>query len=198
MIQPTYKRLINLTYLSDMKNLKLYIILLATVCISNIRAQEASRIIQQAMEQSIARNIKNLHLAGMKDPFYIGLDIVDFNMLAIHSTLGALIRVTETPNRVTFNNQVLVGDYNNNNLNFSDPRSMTYYIRTAGMLPFDNSLSEIKHKLWLSFDRAYKMSAENYESKQSALRVKHRPMTLLVFLITLKAKKLLWKNLRFH
>ena len=47
---------------------------------------------------------------------------------------------------------------------------MTYFLRTLGTLPLDNSLSEIQRRLWLSFDRAYKLSAEIYESKQSALK----------------------------
>lgn len=155
-----------------MKNLKLYIVLLLFVVSNSIFAQEAKNVIHQAMEQEISRNIKNLHLAGMKDPFYIGLDIVDFNMVGIYSSLGALINVSEEKDRVAFNNQVLVGDYNSNNLNYSDPRTAPYYMRTASMLPLDNSLSGIKHKLWLSFDRAYKLSAETFESKQSALKTR--------------------------
>lgn len=155
-----------------MRKLTIYIaIAFLTVCLT-LTAQETKKVIHQAMEQEIARNMKGLHLEGMKDPFYISLDIVDFNMLAIHSTLGALVRVSETPDRVSFNNQVLVGDYNNNNLNYLDSKSATYFLRTALMLPLDNSLSGLQRELWQSFDRGYKLSAEIYESKQSALKSK--------------------------
>jgi predicted Zn-dependent protease len=153
-----------------MKNLKIYIVPVLFATAYTLSAQDAGKAIHQAMEQEISRNMKNLHLAGMKDPFYIGLNVVDVNMLAINSSLGALVRTTENHNRYTFNNAVLVGDYNSNNLNYTDPRAATYYLRTAGSLPIDNSVSEIKRKLWLSFDRAYKLSAEIYESKQSALK----------------------------
>ena len=153
-----------------MKNLKIFIVPVLFAAVYSLSAQEAGKAIHQAMEQEISRNMKNLHLAGMKDPFYIGLNVVDVNMLAINSSMGALIRITENPNRYTFNNEVLVGDYNSNNLNYTDPRAATYYLRTAGSLPLDNLVSEIQRKLWLSFDRAYKLSAEIYESKQSALK----------------------------
>jgi predicted Zn-dependent protease len=45
-------------------------------------------------------------------------------------------------------------------------------MRTFGMLPLDNSVQEIQRRLWTYFDRAYKLSAEIYESKQSALQSK--------------------------
>lgn len=155
-----------------MKNLRIYLLpVLLFICMS-IAAQEAGKVIHQAMAKEITRNLQNLHLQGMKDPFYIGLNIVDFNMLSVNSSLGALIRVMETPNRTTYNNQVLVGDYANNNLNYSDPRTGSYFLRTSGQIPLDNSLTEIERKLWLSFDRAYKLSAEMYEAKQSALKSK--------------------------
>jgi hypothetical protein len=155
-----------------MKNFRIYSVLVLLAISLSISAQEAGKAIHQAMEQEIPRNIQNLHLQGMKDPFYIGLNIIDFNMLSVHSSLGALIRLTETPTRATYNNMVLVGEYNNNNLNYSDSRASTYFLRTYGSIPIDNSVNEIRRKLWQSFDRAYKLSAELYESKQSAIKSK--------------------------
>lgn len=154
-----------------MRKLKIYIALVFLAACT-LNAQETKKVIHQAMEEEIARNIKGLHLEGMKNPFFIGLDIVDFNMIGINSTLGAILRVTETPSRVSFNNQVLVGDYKDNNLNYLDPRGLPYFYRTYGMFVLDNSLSEIKRDLWLCFDKAYKYSTEQYESKQSSLKSK--------------------------
>lgn len=153
-----------------MRNPKIYIILVLFAISTSINAQETKKVLHQAMEQEISRNMKNLHLEGMKDPFYIGLNIADVNMFAIQSSLGALIRFAENPMRVTYNNQVLVGDYNNNNLNFSDQKSSGYFFTTSGLLPADNNLNEIQRRLWLIFDKGYKLSAEIYESKQSALK----------------------------
>ena len=155
-----------------MKNIITYIVLIIILSSTSLQAQEAKKAIHEAMEQEISRNLKNLHLAGMKDPFYIGLDVADINFVAIHSSLGALIRLYESPNRIAYNNQVLVGDYTNNNLNFSDAKASSYYLQTFSMLPQDNSAQELKRRLWMTFDRGYKLSTEIYESKQSALKSK--------------------------
>jgi hypothetical protein len=138
----------------------------------SLTAQETAKVIHQAMEKEISRNLKNLHLEGMKDPFYIGLNAVDVNIFSLHSSLGALVRLNESPNRIVCNNLVLVGDYSSNNLNYADPKASSYFMRTFGMLPLDNSEQEIQRRLWNYFDRAYKLSAEIYESKQSALKSK--------------------------
>ncbi len=153
-----------------MKNLKLYIVLVLVTISSALLAQEPKKALQQALELEITRNLKNLHLEGMKDPFYIGLDIVDFHVLSIQSSLGALIKSTESPYRIVLNNQILVGDYKDNNLNFSDPKSGGYFFRTSGVISSDNSVPDIQRRLWLLFDKAYKLSAETYESKQSAIK----------------------------
>ena len=155
-----------------MKNIITYIVLIIVVTGTSLHAQEAKKAIHEAMEQEISRNLKNLHLEKMKDPFYIGLNVADINLFSLHSSLGALIKLNESPNRIAFNNQVLVGDYKNNNLNFSDPKASSYYMLTFSMLPQDNSVQELRRRLWMAFDRGYKLSAELYESKQSALKSK--------------------------
>jgi len=155
-----------------MKNNTIYTALFVMLFGLSLTAQETKKVIHQAMEQEISRNLKNLHLDGMKNPFYIGLNAVDINILSMQSSLGTLIRLNESPNRIVCNNQVLVGDYNNNNLNYSDPKAASYFMRTFGMLPLDNSVQEIQRRLWIYLDRAYKLSAEIYESKQSALQSK--------------------------
>jgi len=155
-----------------MKSIIAYMVLIVMLTSTTASAQDAKKAVHEAMEQEIARNLKNLHLPGMKDPFYIGLNIVDINLFSLHSSLGALIKLNESPNRIACNNQVLVGDYQNNNLNFSSSKASSYYTQTFSMLPQDNSVQEIRRRLWMTFDRGYKLSAELYESKQSALKSK--------------------------
>jgi len=155
-----------------MKKSIIFIFLFCLCTGISLTAQETAKVIHQAMEKEISRNLKNLHLEGMKDPFYIGLNAVDVNIFSLHSSLGALVRLNESPNRIVCNNLVLVGDYSSNNLNYADPKASSYFMRTFGMLPLDNSEQEIQRRLWTYFDRAYKLSAEIYESKQSALKSK--------------------------
>ena len=125
----------------------------------------------QAMEKEIDRNMKGLHLDGMKNPFYISSAILDYNRFIVYSGLGTLIRYEETPVRIAYN-QVLVGSYNENNLNYSSSGFMSLPGRIFGQVPMDNSAEAIQTRLWPLFDRAYKRSAEEYESKQSAIKGK--------------------------
>jgi hypothetical protein len=155
-----------------MKNPKIYIVMFILLISIGLAAQEARKVFHEAMEQEIYRNLKELHLEGMKDPFYIASNVADVNLFSIHSSLGALIRLSESPTRIAFNNQVLVGDFNTNNLNFSNPKASSYFYQTMSILPQDNSVPEIKRRLWNSFDRGYKLSAELFESKQSTLKSK--------------------------
>ncbi len=177
-----------------MKNLKIYIALVLFVAVGPLSSQEAGKAIHQAMEKEISRNLTGLHLEGMKDPFYIGMNIVDFNMLSVYSSLGALVRTSESPYRYTFNNQVLVGDYNSNNLNYTDARASTYYMRTFSAVPLDNSVSEIQRKLWMMLDRSYKLSAEIYESKQSALKSSTQPDDIAGVPDFLKGEKVVFEK----
>jgi hypothetical protein len=155
-----------------MRNLNTYIVLVFSAISFSISAQDTKKILHQAMEQEISRNLQNLHLPGMKDPFYIGLNIADYNTIAIQSSLGTLVRLNESPNRIIYNDLVLVGTPENNNLNYTDPKSMSYFYRTSVSVPVENSLNEIQRKLWIAFDNCYKLSAEMYESKQSTLKSK--------------------------
>jgi hypothetical protein len=155
-----------------MKNLKIYFVLFIMIIGTGLAAQEARKVIHEAMEQEISRDLKDLHLEGMRDPFYISSNTADINLFSIQSSLGALIRLTESPNRIAFNNQVLVGDYKINNLNFSNPKASSYFYQTMSLLPQDNSVQELRRRFWTSFDRGYKLSAELFESKQSTLKSK--------------------------
>jgi len=155
-----------------MRNLKIYIVLFIMIIGTRLAAQEARKVIHEAMEQEISRDLKDLHLEGMRDPFYIASNTADINLFSIQSSLGALIRLTESPNRIAFNNRVLVGDYNTNNLNFSNPRASSYFYQTMSILPKDNSVQELRRRFWISFDRGYKLSAELFEAKQSTLKSK--------------------------
>ena len=153
-----------------MKNLKIYIVLFIMGLSTSLLAQETKKVIHEAMELEMSRNLKNLHLEGMKDPFFIGTNIIDANNISINSSLGKLIRFNETPSRFTGLNQMIVGNYAENNLNFGSSGSNS--LTPVKNLPLDNSSVELRRSLWMMYDKQYKTSAELYESKQSAIKNK--------------------------
>jgi hypothetical protein len=152
-----------------MKSLKNIVVLFFLGLSTILSAQETKKVIHEALELEMSRNLKNLQLEGMKTPFFIGTNIIDANNIFINSSLGNVITFRETPSRFIGPNQVLVGSYADNNLNFSSsgsniPQGMT--------LPLDNSSTELRRSLWMKYDKLYKTSAEQYEAKQSAIKSK--------------------------
>jgi hypothetical protein len=118
----------------------------------------------KVMDEQMTKSMQSLRLPGMPNPFYIGMNIVDQNRIVVHSSLGSLIKASETRNRGTQNLQVLVGDYKNNNLNGNT------MLMSAGRtnFPTGDCFDETRRRLWLLFDRSYKLSVNLYSAKQSA------------------------------
>ncbi len=129
-------------------------------------AQNEGFMLHKTMDEQMQKSMGSLQLPSMPNPFYIGLNIVDQNRLCIHSSLGSTIKAYETRKRSAHNMQVLVGDYKNSNL---DGRIMFQSLSRPGF-PTGNCVDEIRRRLWLSFDRAYRMSLNFYAAKRSAMQ----------------------------
>lgn len=146
-----------------MRNRIIHIILILLVAATLAVAQNTGSMFHKVMEEQMNKSMESLRLPGMPDPFYIGLNIADLNLLVIHSSLGSVIKAAENHVRAPQNLQVLVGDYQNNNLTGN---TMTSFVRTN--LPVKDCIDESRRRLWLSFDKAYKNAVNQYSTKQSA------------------------------
>lgn len=127
-------------------------------------AQDPGPILQKAMEERMKRSMETLRLPGMPNPFYIGLNIVDQNMLIIHSSLGSTIKSSTNRMRITRNPMVLVGDYTKNNI--TGINSFSFATRTN--IPISDNIDETRRRLWLLFDRSYKNAVNVYTAEQAA------------------------------
>ncbi|MCU0858240.1 MAG: hypothetical protein MUC65_07545 [Pontiellaceae bacterium] len=79
--------------------------------------------IKEAMRDEMSRNIENLALENLQKPFFISYLISDAKTLFIKSSLGAIVRSEEVPYRKLLS-QVLVGNYQRNNLQFVDMNTL--------------------------------------------------------------------------
>ncbi len=131
-----------------------------------VSAQNEGSMLHKTMDEQMRKSMGSLRLPNMPNPFYIGLNIVDQNRLCIHSSLGSTIKAYETRNRSAHNMQVLTGNYKNSNL---DGGIMTQSLSRPGF-PTGNCADEVRRRLWLSFDRAYRMSLGQYSARQSAMQ----------------------------
>lgn len=123
---------------------------------------------QRLMQERMERSMGTLRIPGMPNPFYIGLNIIDQKRMVVHSSLGSIVKASESHIRGTQNLQVLVGDYKNSNLNSGQAREMMYYFMAKTDIPIGDCFDETKRRLWLTFDKAYKLSVDLYSAKQSA------------------------------
>lgn len=124
----------------------------------------------RAMEDEMKRNLENLKIEGLKDPYYISYLITDAKYQVVESTLGGVVYSAENPYR-NQETMVLVGDNKNNNLNFADENSIYSMGGNASLLlPDENDYTAIRNSLWRSTDAQYKKAAEQFEAKKVAIQ----------------------------
>lgn len=147
-----------------MINHKKYIVLFFLLISAVVMAQNSDAMFHKMMEEQMNKSMQSLRLPGMPNPFYIGLNIVDQNRIIVYSSLGSLIKASETRLRGTQNLHVMVGDYKNNNLN----GNVMYMPLARANFSTGDCSDEVRRRLWLSFDRAYKGAVNMYSAEQSA------------------------------
>jgi|GEM_PF-282811 len=149
--------------MTNFKN-HIFFLLLLISSVAVAQNQNTGSMFHKVMEEQMNKSMGALRLPGMPNPFYIGVNIVDQNLLIVHSSLGSLIKASESRMRMPQNLQVLVGDYKNSNLNGAAFNPMS--VRTN--FPVSDCIDESRRRLWLSFDRTYKNAVNLYSAKQSA------------------------------
>ncbi len=155
-----------------MKIINQIIIILAVLRLTpslNINAQEEKVDIHKILQDEIQRNMDYLQIEDMQKPFYIGLNLVDINNICVQSTLGAITISKEGCSKRIYLPEVYVGSYELSNLNYLDINTRRNSRRIRTFVPVENSADGISKALWETIDKAYKLAAEEYEAKKSAM-----------------------------
>jgi hypothetical protein len=142
-----------------------------------IQAQtDRERVIIAAMTDELQRNVDSLHIAGWERPFFIQYAIQDGAIFQVQATMGALTGVNEFP-LSNMSVQTLVGNYEMSNLNYasSDYRTGS----SSDSSPLDDNYSEMRRRLWLLTDQAYKKAIEAYSAKLAAVKRQNLPEEVL-------------------
>jgi predicted Zn-dependent protease len=126
----------------------------------------------RAMRDEMQRSMKELHLESINRPYYISYKIVDSNRQIAHASLGALTSSGESHTRA-LTVTVRVGDYDLDNTNFSGGIGgmAELLVSLAGgnnILPLDDNYDELRRKIWLATDAAYKKAVEDLSAKKAA------------------------------
>ena len=144
---------------------------------SAVQAQtEKQRVVFKAMSDELQRNIDSLSIRNWEKPFFIQYVLQEGRLFQVQATLGALTGVNEFPVS-GMSAQVLVGNYQLANINLSstDSRSGS---RGDGA-PLDENYDEIRRRLWLLSDNAYKSAIEEYSNKMTSIRQLNLPPEVL-------------------
>jgi predicted Zn-dependent protease len=130
------------------------------------------------MHDEMQRSMQKLRLEQFDKPYFISYSVVDNDSEEVAATLGSLLSNSENNTR-SLQVVVRVGDLTSDSGNFlsmpTGPEGMAM-LMTAGtmQLPLDDNYNELRRKIWLATDRAYKKALEDYSGKQAALRNKNR------------------------
>jgi predicted Zn-dependent protease len=133
----------------------------------------------RAMKDEMQRSMKELHLEAKDGPYYIAYKIVDSDRKDAHASLGSLTSSGETRNRV-LSVTVRVGSYDLDNSNFSGGGlgAIEALLGSLGggsnILPVDDNYDELRRKIWLATDSAYKKAVEDLSAKKAAQQNRNR------------------------
>ncbi len=142
-----------------------------------IKAQpDRNQVVFKAMSDELQRNMDSLFIKGMKKPFFVQYAMQEGKLFQVQATMGAITGVNEFPVS-SMSAQVLVGNYQLANINLSN----TDY-RSGGrsdMAPLDDNYDEIRRRLWLLSDNAYKAAVEEYSNKMASIKQLNLPAEVL-------------------
>lgn len=141
----------------------------------NIKAQNSSKVIFDALNTEIKRAMDSLKLEKMPSPKFISFDIVNAQFLQVKSILGGIIK-SELKDINIFNNRILVGDSGRTNENYLDESILWSWDASEYNMPNTNNVNSIRRAFWLATDSKYKTNITSFQSKISAINQQNIPI----------------------
>ena len=158
-------------------NCVLFFLLLCFFLFPVIQAQtEQQRMVFKAMNDELQRNLDSLSIRNWEKPFFIQYAMQKGRLFQVQATLGAITGVNEFPVS-SISAQVMVGNYQVANINLSNSD-----YRAGGRsdaAPIDDNYDEIRRRLWLLSDNAYKAAIEEYSNKMTSIKQLNLPQEAL-------------------
>lgn len=144
----------------------------------------ADDAVSRAMHDEMQRSMQKLKLEQFDKPYFISYLIVDNELKEVAATLGSVLSSVENNSRLLLVT-VRVGDYaldSGNFLSMGGNEGMgSFMMAGAIQLPLDDNYNELRRKIWLTTDRAYKKALEDFSGKQAALKNRNRSESIADF-----------------
>ncbi len=138
-------------------------------------AGQTEDLIFKAMQDELARNISELKMPELEQPYFISYTIDDYQNLTVRGTLGTLTMSRVDRGRY-LTPDLRVGDYSLDNSNFIsgyyDPGASIYRVSE------DDDYDAIRNHIYLATDEIYKNALKEISKKRAYLQtriIKDRP-----------------------
>jgi len=126
-----------------------------------------------AMQDEMARSMRDLRLADQPSPYYIEYEVRDRVATRVTARLGALVEDLNLHNR-TLRVAVRVGDYAFDSSLFNAPIAGSGVLQLSAdgstTLPLDDSYGSMRRQMWLATDTAYKRAVGVFARKKAAFQ----------------------------
>jgi len=142
------------------------ILLISCLCALSAPALTAdavsSDVVLRALREEMDRSKDHLKLENVGAPYYIEYRVTELDQFDASAVFGALRNQQHVHGRL-LRVVVRVGDYKQDSF-FGAGEG------TIDLIPSDDDLYAIRHRIWLATDRAYKAATEALSAKQAALK----------------------------
>jgi TldD protein len=122
----------------------------------------SSDLVLRALREEMDRSKDHLKLENVGAPYYIEYRVTELDQFDASAVFGALRNQQHVHGRL-LRVVVRVGDYKQDSF-FGAGEG------TIDLIPSDDDLYAIRHRIWLATDRAYKAATEALSAKQAALK----------------------------
>jgi hypothetical protein len=155
-----------------------FLIVMLFLCIFDLTYAQTDKeqVIFKAMSDELRRNTDSLQLQERETPFFIQYAVQRGRIFQVQATLGALTGVNDFQ-LGNMSVQTLVGTYQMSNINHTTADYRTG--SAADSSPIDDNYREIRRRLWLLTDQAYKRAIEAYSNKMAAIKRQNLPAEVL-------------------
>ena len=119
-------------------------------------------VVFRALREEMDRSKANLKLENVPAPYYIEYRVTEIDQFEASAVFGALRNQQHNHGRL-LRVVVRVGDYKQDSF-FGTGEG------TIDLVPSDDDVFAIRHRIWLATDRAYKAATEALSAKQAALK----------------------------
>jgi hypothetical protein len=136
------------------------------------RAFAQDDVVMKAMKDELARTVKQLHLSDLDKPYFVAYRVNDITAYTVAASSGA-VTSNQTNHTRLLTVEVRVGDYALDNTNF-----LSFRFGPAGMfgntesLPLDDDYKELRRRMWLATDSAFKKALSDLAQKRAAIQNK--------------------------